>query len=55
MSDNIKSFLEDVKNKKRDLLVMKLKAASGESVAIKDFKLKKKEIARLLTKVNSSI
>ena len=35
--------------------MMRIKASSGESVVIKDYKNKKKEIARLFTKINSNI
>ena len=34
--------------------MMRVKASSGESVIAKDFKIKKREIARLFTKINSN-
>ena len=54
MSENKKSLLESIKLKKRDLLAMKLKMASGENVILKDLRNLKKEIARLFTKLNSN-
>jgi len=49
------SFLTDIANLKKELLMMRIKASSGESVIAKDYKGKKKEIARLFTKINSNI
>jgi ribosomal protein L29 len=49
------SFLTDIANLKKELLMMRIKASSGESVIAKDYKSKKKEIARLFTKINSNI
>ena len=48
------SFLTDIANLKKELLMMRIKASSGESVIAKDYKGKKKEIARLFTKINTS-
>jgi ribosomal protein L29 len=53
MSEEKKSLLEDIKLKKRSLLVMKLKLASGETISIKDIRNIKKEVARLFTKLNA--
>ena len=49
------SLLTDISSLKKELLMMRIKASSGESVVIKDYKNKKKEIARLFTKINSNI
>lgn len=49
-----KSVLVDVANLKKELLMMRVKASSGDSVVVKDYKNKKKEIARLFTKLNSN-
>jgi|GEM_PF-1198933 len=49
------SFLTDIANLKKELLMMRIKASSGESVIAKNYKSKKKEIARLFTKINSNI
>lgn len=53
MSEEKKSLLENIKSKKREFLVMKMKLASGESISIKDLRNTKKEIARLFTKLSS--
>lgn len=53
MSENKKSLLEDIKLKKRELLVKKLKISTGESISLKDIRGLKKEIARLFTKLNA--
>ncbi len=47
------SFLTDISTLKKDLMMMRIKASSGEAVPVKDFKTKKKEIARLFTKMNN--
>lgn len=49
------SLLTDISSLKKELLMMRIKASSGEAVVIKDYKNKKKEIARLFTKINSNI
>jgi len=46
------SILADVANIKKELMMMRIKASSGDAIVIKDYRNKKKEIARLLTKVN---
>jgi|LauGreSBDMM110SN_4_FD.fasta_scaffold264545_2 ribosomal protein L29 len=48
------SALVDIANLKKDLLMMRIKASSGEAVLIKDYKIKKKEIARSFTRINSN-
>ncbi len=53
MSEEKKSLLENIRSKKRSLLVMKLKLASGESISLKDIRSAKKEVARLFTKLNA--
>ena len=52
MSEERKSLLEDVKLKKRALTILKLKLSAGENVGIKNIRNTRKEIARLLTKLN---
>lgn len=47
------SFLTDISTAKKDLMMLRIKASAGETVAVKDFKIKKKEIARLFTKMNN--
>ena len=49
-----KSVLVDIANLKKELLMMRVKSSSGDSVVVKDYKNKKKEIARLFTKLNSN-
>jgi ribosomal protein L29 len=53
MSEDKKSLLESIRLKKRNFIVMKLKIATGEAVAIKDIRNSRKEIARLFTKLNA--
>ncbi len=48
------SILVNISNLKKELMLMRVKASSGDSVVIKDYKSKKKEIARLFTKVNDT-
>ena len=52
--EDTKSVLVNIANLKKELMMMRIKASSGDSVAVKDSKLKKKEIARLFTKLNSN-
>ena len=49
-----KAALVDIANLKKELLMMRVKASSGDSIVVKDYKNKKKEIARLFTKLNSN-
>jgi ribosomal protein L29 len=49
-----KSTLLSISNLKKELLLIRIKASSGESISIKSYKEKKKEVARLFTKINSS-
>jgi ribosomal protein L29 len=48
------SILADISNFKKELMMMRIKASSGDAVIVKDYKIKKKEIARLFTKLNSA-
>lgn len=48
-----KSILADVAKIKQELMMLRIKASSGDAINLKDYRVKKKEIARLLTKVNS--
>ena len=52
MSDEKKSLLEDIKLKKRSLTILKLKFSAGENVGVKNIRNTRKDIARLLTKLN---
>ena len=47
------SKLAEIANLKKDLLMLRIKASSGEAVLIRDFKNKKKEIARIFTAINN--
>ncbi len=48
-----KSTLLAIATLKKDLLMMRIKSSSGGDVVIKDYKQKKKEVARLFTKLNN--
>jgi len=48
-----KSILVLISELKKELMLMRVKASSGESIVIKDFRQKKKEVARLFTKINN--
>lgn len=48
-----KSALANISNLKKELLMMRVKASSGETVPAKDYKNKRKEIARLFTQINN--
>jgi|TARA_B110000259_G_scaffold49022_1_gene57308 ribosomal protein L29 len=48
----IKDLLADVVSKKKELLTLRIKRSAGTSVDVKRFKILRKEISRLLTKVN---
>ncbi len=48
-----KPTLVDIANLKKDLLMMRIKSSSGESIVVKDYKAKKKEVARLFTQLNN--
>ncbi len=48
-----KSTLAEIANLKRELLLMRVKASAGEAIVTKDYKNKRKEVARLFTKINN--
>jgi ribosomal protein L29 len=48
------SALAEIATIKKDLMMMRIKSSSGESVVAKEYKNKKKAIARLFTKINSN-
>ena len=49
-----KSALVNIADLKKELLMMRIKASSGETIVAKDYKNKKKEIARIFTKINAA-
>jgi ribosomal protein L29 len=51
--DEKKSILADIAGLKKDLLMMRVRASSGETIIAKDYKSKRKEVARLFTKINN--
>ena len=51
--DDKKSDLANIASLKKELLMMRIKTSSGEPVPAKDYKNKRKEIARLFTKLNA--
>lgn len=51
--DNNINNLSEIYNIKKELLSMRIKKSSGDNISLKDFRSKKKEIARLFTKLNS--
>jgi len=48
-----KSLLLNIASLKKELLIARLKISMKDSVVIKDYRQKKKEVARLFTKLNS--
>ncbi len=48
------STLAEIATIKKDLMMMRIKSSSGELVVAKEYKNKKKAIARLFTKINSN-
>jgi ribosomal protein L29 len=52
MKKEDKSVLASIASLKKELLMMRIKASSGESIPVKDYKNKKKDVARLFTKIN---
>ena len=48
-----KSILLNIAYLKKELLIARLKISMKDSVIIKDYRNKKKEVARLFTKLNS--
>lgn len=53
--DEKNSILANIANLKKELLMMRIKASSGEAISVKDYKNKKKEVARLFTKINKKV
>jgi ribosomal protein L29 len=53
MTKEKKSILADISALKKELLMIRVKASSGEAVITKDCKNKRKEVARLFTKLNA--
>lgn len=53
-SKDKQDLLADVISKKKELLMLKVKRSAGASVDVKQFSLLRKDIARLLTKINSN-
>ena len=47
-----KSILANIASLKKELLMMRIKASSGETIIVKDYKDKRKEVARLFTQIN---
>lgn len=47
------SILANISTLKKELLMMRIKVSSGETIIAKDYKNKKKEVARLFTKINN--
>lgn len=52
--DEQKSALANIASLKKELLVMRIKVSSGETLPMKDYKNKRKEVARLFTKLNAA-
>jgi len=50
---NKKDIVSQIYNLRKELLFMRVKKSSGDDILIKNYRAKKKEIARLLTTVNS--
>ena len=48
-----KSILADIAGLKKELMMIRIKVSSGETIVVKDYKNKKKEVARLFTKLNA--
>lgn len=48
-----KSILANIANLKKELMMIRIKVSSGETIVVKDYKNKKKEVARLFTKLNA--
>ncbi len=48
-----KSILAKIASLKKELLILRVKISMGETIAAKEYKNKKKEIARLFTIINA--
>jgi ribosomal protein L29 len=51
--EDLQTFLLTITDIKKNLLIMRMKESSGEKIDTKDYKNKKKEVARLFTKINN--
>ena len=51
--DERRSILVNIASLKKELMTMRVKSSSGEAISDKDLKNKKKEVARLFTKLNA--
>jgi ribosomal protein L29 len=49
-----KSMLSDISAKKKELMMMRIKVSSGETVSVNLYRDLKKQIARLFTKLNDN-
>lgn len=47
-----KIAIADIANLKKELMMVRIKASSGEAINLKDYRGKRKQIARLFTKIN---
>jgi len=47
-----KIAISDIANLKKELMMVRIKASSGEAINLKDYRGKRKQIARLFTKIN---
>lgn len=52
--EEVKTKLAEIANVKKELLLMRIKKSSGENISSKEYKAKKKEVARLFTKLNAN-
>ncbi len=52
-AEEVKSIMEEISSKKRELLIMKVKLSAGESIMLKEMRKIKKDVARLFTKLNN--
>ena len=50
-----KSVLAQIAEKKKQLVLLRIKRSSGDSVSLKDLRQLKKDIARLFTKLNEKL
>jgi len=47
------SKLAEIATIKKELMMLRIKASSGDAVLVKEFKNKKKAIARIFTEINA--
>ncbi len=50
-----KSALADIAKLKKEVLLMRIKSSSGDVISLKDYRNKKKNIAKLYTKINKKV